>query len=66
MAQMPDHVGHQAITLAVVHDFAHEGARLAPVVVVPAQRVGSVDELAVGIPSLDVGVALRVGRRPAL
>ena len=66
LAEVPNHVGDEPVPLGVVHDLADERPGLAPVVVVPVQCVGSVDELAVSIPSLDVGVALRIGRRAAL
>ena len=66
VAEMSHDVGDETIPLGGVHDFAHQRAGLAPVVVVTAERVGGMNELTVGIPSLDIGKALGIGRRAAL
>src|ERR1700722_13651544 len=51
---MPDHVRHEPISRSIIHNVAYERARLSPVVIVGSERVSGMDELAVGIPSLDV------------
>src|SRR5690625_7237226 len=59
---MTDDVVGQAFPLLIVHDVAHQGARLPEVVVVGAQGVGLPDQLAVGVPA-HLGGACRVGPR---
>jgi len=64
LAEMPHDVGDQTIPQGIVRDLAHQGARLAPVIVVPTEGVGGVGELAVGRPLLHVGVPLGVAAGP--
>ena len=49
-----DDVGYQSVALGIVHDLAHQGAGLAPVVVL-SQGVGGTDEFAASVPDLCLG-----------
>ena len=64
--QVSDDVGHQPVTLRIVHDLAHERTWLSPVVIVLAQRVGGAHELAAGVPDRHFGIACLIGLRAAL
>src|SRR5690242_1061624 len=45
LLEVADDVGDQPIALGVVHDLAHQGARLTEVIVVLSLRVSGMDEL---------------------
>ncbi len=64
--EVPYDIGHQPVALLIVHDLSHQGAGLAPVVVILSQSVGGADEFAAGLPALHRGIALAVGLRAAL
>ena len=63
---MANDVVHQAFPLGTVHHVAHQGAGLAPIVVLGSQRVGGADHVAVGVPAGGLTVAGGVGLRAAL
>ena len=64
--QMANDVVHQSFPLGIVHDVADQGAGLAPVVVLGAQRVGGAHHVTVGVPARGLAVAGGVGQRAAL
>ena len=63
--KMANDVVHQAVPLGLVHHLAHQGAGLAPVVVLRPQRVGGAHHVTVGVPTRGLAVAGGVGQRAA-